>query len=316
MMKKLKEYYRILGIRFLLYKAYCSIVPILTLKNTRFRTLFWQKKCVNKLKKHVINRYQFPIKKINKKIDKKNIWVLWLQGEKNMPPIVKVCYNSIKKYSDNYNVILLNLDNIAEYIELPDFIIQKYSSGQITNAEFSDLIRIELLATYGGIWIDSTVLLTENISDVIKNSSFFMFQSSKLEYSIIKSSSWFIVNKEPDNYIITSIRNSIYTYWKREKFAINQFVFHLIVSSLYENDKRFKEEWDKIPYICNMNPHLMWFSLHEEFSVQKWKHILNSCGIHKLSWKIEDKIFSDCSIYKYIININSSESEGEAHCEK
>lgn len=315
MINKIKDYKKILGVRYLLYKLYCSIVPIFSIKNTRYRTLYWQKKCLKKIKKYSMNYEEFSIRKINKKINTNNIWVLWLQGENNMPPIVKRCYDSIKKYSDNYNVILLDLNNMSEYIKLPEFIVKKYENKQITNAMFSDLIRIELLATYGGIWIDSTVLLTNKISDVIKESDVFMFQTSKLEYSIIKSSNWFIYSKEPDNYIIKLIRNAIFTYWKQEKFAINPFVFHLIISSLYENNKEFKEEWDKIPYICNMNPHIMWFSFSENYSEKKWIHLLDSCSIHKLSWKIDNKQYASDSICNFILNSdiesNGSERENE-----
>ena len=79
-------------------------------------------------------------------------------------------------------------------------------------------------------------------------------------------------------------------------------MFHLLVSSLYDNDCKFKTEWDKIPYICNMDPHLMWFSFSDEYNEKKWKHILNTSNIHKLSWKIDSKLYPNNTICKHILN--------------
>jgi hypothetical protein len=114
-----------------------------------------------------------PIKK-----DKKYMWTCWFQGYDNAPPIVKACINSMYKYSDGYEVIVLTEETISDYVSMPDFIIEKYKAGIISPAHFSDLLRTLLLITYGGIWLDATVLLTGNIPHYLLSSDFFVFQSS------------------------------------------------------------------------------------------------------------------------------------------
>ena len=42
-------------------------------------------------------------------------------------------------------------------MELPGYIVEKWGKGQIPAALFSDLLRLQLLIKYGGMWIDSTV---------------------------------------------------------------------------------------------------------------------------------------------------------------
>lgn len=104
------------------------------------------------------------------------IWQLWLQGAENMPAIVKKCTESVKKFHGD-NIILLTNENLNNYIQLPTYIVEKYKKGIITNANFSDIIRLSLLSRYGGCWVDSTIYLTDKIPDEILNADFFSFKS-------------------------------------------------------------------------------------------------------------------------------------------
>lgn len=49
----------------------------------------------------------------------------------------------------------------VEYVEFPQWLIDKVEDGRVTLTTFSDVIRAALLYKYGGIWLDSTILLTE-----------------------------------------------------------------------------------------------------------------------------------------------------------
>lgn len=73
------------------------------------------------------------------------IWQLWLQGEENMPAIVKKCHETVKKYH-NDDVVLLTKDNLKNYIQLPNYIEEKYARGIITHVNYSDMVRLMLLA--------------------------------------------------------------------------------------------------------------------------------------------------------------------------
>lgn len=83
------------------------------------------------------------------------IWVFWGQGEENMPPLVKACYQQLTHY--NKNVMLVTNENVNRYITLPNIIIDKVNTGKISWAYYSDIIRNTLLAQYGGLWLDATV---------------------------------------------------------------------------------------------------------------------------------------------------------------
>ena len=88
------------------------------------------------------------------------VWVCWLQGYDKAPHIVKRCIDSIRQHSRGLDTVVIDNTNIHDYITIPRHISEKYEKGIIPNAHYSDYIRVSLLALHGGIWIDSTVLLT------------------------------------------------------------------------------------------------------------------------------------------------------------
>lgn len=94
-----------------------------------------------------------------------NIWVCWWQGKKSMPEMVKKCFNSIIRYSNGHPVKLITFDNYKDYVQVDYRIVDKLKNGTFKLAHFADLVRLKLLERYGGLWLDSTILLTANINE-------------------------------------------------------------------------------------------------------------------------------------------------------
>ena len=92
------------------------------------------------------------------------VWIFWYQGETAMPEIVKICYNSIVSSIHDRPVHLLTKDNIASHVTLPNYIYDRLNRGELSYTHFSDILRICLLFDKGGIWMDSTLLITDSIS--------------------------------------------------------------------------------------------------------------------------------------------------------
>lgn len=114
--------------------------------------------------------------------DQKIIWQYWGQGVENaseLPEVVRVCFDSVDKYSGEYTVIRLSDDTIADYLDLPDFVYRKMrENSAFTRTFFSDLLRVSLLATYGGVWLDATILLTGRLPEEYAAMDYFMYQRS------------------------------------------------------------------------------------------------------------------------------------------
>ena len=91
------------------------------------------------------------------------IWICWWQGMKNAPDIVKKCVESIRIHAENHKIVIITDENYKEFVTFPTWLEEKYKRGIITKTHLSDLLRISLLAQYGGIWLDSTFFCTGDL---------------------------------------------------------------------------------------------------------------------------------------------------------
>ena len=211
------------------------------------------------------------------------VWFCWLQGYDNAPDLVKACFMSAQKNMPKKEIIFLDETNIFDYINLPDYIIEKYNKGIISKTHFSDVIRISLLSKYGGLWIDSTVLCTDpNFPAYITELPLFVYKlmdlSNQKNRNIV-ASNW-LLSAEINNPIILLTRDLLYAYWKKYDRLVDYFIFHFFFTMA---TIKFKEEWKRIPVFNNHSPHVLQFELAEAYDEQRWAQIMNMSSFHKLN---------------------------------
>ena len=239
-------------------------------------------------------------------IENKVIWICWMQGEDNANDIVKACIKSVREHSAGYDVILITEENIDSYVLFPDYIIKKYKKGQITRTHFSDLLRVFLLVNYGGVWLDATVFLTDNIPENILNSDLFMFKTSILGFDFLPASSWFIAAKK-NNPILRKLLNVLFSFWEKEEEMQHYYLFHIALLLLVKYDKESAELWEKLLYKNNSEPHVLQFKLFDLFSDSLKDHIWKISFAHKLSHyftyldNYEALLKKEGTFYKYIL---------------
>lgn len=221
----------------------------------------------------------------NKKEDyDRTIWTCWFQGEEEAPLIVKKCINSIRNNSNGWNVIVLDSENIRKYVNLPDSIIKKWNDGIITNTHFSDIIRCSLLVEHGGIWIDSTCLLTSNIPNYVFSGDFFCFKHKYRNEETIEFGSWFIFSKK-NNPLLTHALELEIAYWEKHNTLADYFLFHLFIYILKD---KYNDIWNFKPNISDVGPHELNRSFYEEYNSDLYDIITKQTFIQKLTYKIQD----------------------------
>jgi len=218
-----------------------------------------------------VNSSQFP----------RTIWFLWLQGIEQAPFVVKKCYESWLLQNKNWEIILLDQTNLRNYTHLP--------TGDLTDQALSDVIRINLLARYGGIWVDATCFCNRPLDTWIYDcmaQGFFAFERPGPDRII---SSWFIASHN-DNYITETFRDAVNAYWKANpklvfykksrlpllaKYLPKEpqrwfnffytkilkvhpyFWFHFLFERIYLGDEKIKTLWDATPKISADLPHCL-----------------------------------------------------------
>lgn len=245
----------------------------------------------------------FTINIKRKDIPANTCWIYWHQGFENAPEIVKMCKSSVEKNLTGYKIIFLDQSNLFDYIEIPDFIMQKFTKGIIPLTQFSDILRTYLLYAYGGLWLDSTIFLTSDIPQVIKNADYFMFKTSvAIKYSL-PCQSWFISAKEAKNPSIYKMLNYQLKFWHTSNKLKDYFYYFVIVKILIEDDKDFSANWNKIPYYCDSEPHYLQRQFAKPFDQNVFEHIKSRTFCHKLTYKVPENIKdAKGTFYEHLIN--------------
>ena len=231
--------------------------------------------------------------------DKDVIWWCWLQGLDQAPEVVQACYRSLAKL--NRRIIVITEENMMDYVSFPDWILRAKEEGRINRTHFSDLLRLELLTTRGGTWIDSTVLCTdaEVILNVMNSASLFCY-SFAMRDSIndcMMFDSWFLHCVKPSR-IMNETKNMLYAYWKNEENLKHYFLFHIIFTIAC---RRNPEECKQIPIFSNEPPHILQLEMLEPFNAQRWEQICSMSGIHKLTYKYDQSKELQGTMLEHII---------------
>ncbi len=207
----------------------------------------------------------------------------WMQGYENAPLTIQNGYNSFKKFLPDRDIIFITEDNMSDYVNFPDYIIEKWKKGIISNTHFADLLRAELISKYGGIWCDYTAQCIGDFPEYMTDSPLFVFNNINRGDETIVASSWYL-SACKNNYIITAVRDMLLEYWKRENVAYHYLIYHMFFTMAC---KHFNEEWEKVTFASNINPHIIqWKEATKPFDMKRFNEIKAICPIQKLSNKM------------------------------
>lgn len=285
-----------------IYNAIRRRCNICYVRNSQIKELHFEDVAFNKLK----NKYKYVLDEAPTEYElsgdnAKIIWVCWLQGIENAPLLVKRCYESLIKNMPEFEIRVINEDNMLDYVDIPDYIIEKWKKGIISNAHFSDILRVALLVKHGGVWIDATVLCTNNdLTKYIVNSPIFVFKSVMRGSDTISASSWLISSK-PNNPILILMQRLLNEYWKKENIIINYYMIHLFFTMAIE---KYPEIWNELPTFNNVNPHILVNEMNNKFCEDRYEEINKISSFHKLNYKLDYNEEPDTFYTNIIINGN------------
>lgn len=284
-----------------LYRYYVLyILMIFTKKNNVIKSLHDSERSYRYISlkyKKVLKK--MPIYKGTNEFSNK-IWWCWFQGPENAPDIQKACLKSLHDTFDNTDreIVVITEDNMSDYVEFPDFIMEKYKKGIISKTHLSDLLRLELLIRHGGTWIDSTVYCTNYNRDFF-DTPLFMYKVIKRGNVRPYTSNWFITS-EKNNPVLRTVRDLLYLYWKEHNYLMDYFVFHLIFSLVVI--EKYPQEYEDIPSYSNTPPHMMNYELLKTYTPERFEQLKKMASFHKLTHKLDFSEAKSFTNYDYIVS--------------
>lgn len=228
------------------------------------------------------------------------IWQYWAQGYENLPAVVKECLDSVEKFKGDFRLIRLDDSNVGEYVNIPENIsTQSRSFGGL--AHYSDLLRVALLAAYGGVWLDATVKLTGTLPEEYLCGDFFMFQRDPYERNkdywentyayYFGWANGFRVNSlnsvifsSSGSKVITAMYGLLSSYWGSDTELPDYFFFQILFDVLIKG----KMKDYNCPVISDCLPHLLQQYRNDPgFNLMTEDEIYRRISIHKLTYKSE-----------------------------
>ncbi|MFD2598102.1 capsular polysaccharide synthesis protein [Sphingobacterium corticis] len=259
----------------------------------------------------IIDKYfagNLPIDEIKAKADLKGktvVWQYWGQGMSGeLPELVKICFSSVDKYCSDYTIIRLDDSTIQDYIDFPDYVWKEVGEPKFKRVFFSDLLRLALLAKYGGVWIDATILLTGALPKRYFEMDFFVFQrddkvfdesnwpstdmkywSSDPDFKVRMLTS--IMFAKSNNELVSVLLAILLYYWKTQTrirhYFILQILYHELITGRLQQAKPFVES--------DTYSHLLRMLVDGHENVSTVTELLATTHIHKLTY-LEDEPMS------------------------
>lgn len=221
---------------------------------------------------------------IQSEMEEDYVWICWLQGIENAPKVVKDCYESVCYWLKDKKIIVVTEENFNQYTNFPEFIVEKWKKGLISNTHFSDILRLELLVRHGGLWLDATTFLTGSLPEYVTRNDFFVYRNGWMDMEMINMASWLIYSKYTNNVILLETRDLLYKYWKKYDYLKNYFLLHMFFRMV---TNKYQREWKNVLYYNQIDSHFLMNELGRDYDINRVDEIKQLTTIHKLTYKFK-----------------------------
>ena len=229
------------------------------------------------------------------------IYFCWFQGEENLPPLVRCCYNSLKKNAGRYKIVFIDEKDFSNYVDISPHIIDKFRAGKISRTHFSDVIRMNILEQHGGLWLDSTILVTEPLERYKK-----FWQMDYFTQKYYHDIDYFKPYNKLNIYCVAYCRRATFIqstairhnplfvfakeffneYFKEFDEMIDYVLMDFAIELAYNNIPSVKKELDAVP-INNLDINTLVFHLNDSYAVFPFDKIFKDTFLFKLNWRIQ-----------------------------
>ena len=214
------------------------------------------------------------------------IWTMWWQGEEQMPAVIRECYESILRNANGRKVILMTRDNYKDYIQFPDYIQQKIDNGLITLTHLSDFVRVEVLARYGGLYMDCALFVTKPI--VLDQNPFFSTRVEGNPTGVANRHKWVfgLIGGYKGTLVARLMRDMFYTYWQKYDVQITYLMMDFMLLWAYNHLPAVQEEIDMVTY-HSPNLHESRYLFNKQIDEERFENYIKNNTFFSLTYRFE-----------------------------
>lgn len=215
------------------------------------------------------------------------VWVCWWQGVDNAPTITRACIDSIDRNVGYGHLVVLTEDNYSDYSSLPGWIIDRYNEGIISRTHMSDLLRLDVLARHGGLWLDATMYCVRPLEDAVLRAPLFTIKRPEYGHRSVACgnfATYALGCSYGNRWIFAAVRDLFIEYWRTSKRLVDYLTQDYLIDFLVRHDIEARRIFDSVP--CN-NPRCddLVPLINEPYDPNLWESLVADTTLFKLSWK-------------------------------
>ncbi|HEX6257499.1 MAG TPA: capsular polysaccharide synthesis protein [Euzebyales bacterium] len=207
------------------------------------------------------------------------VWMYWGQGIAHAPAVVRRCHAALLRHHDPAQVMVLDDDTVDDHVDIPGYVRDR-TRGDRT--KFSDVLRIDLLARHGGVWLDATCLVRRNVLALLPElltAGFFAPRSRRTRIA-----SWFMAS-DPGGHVITALRSAQLAYWRHHAEAIDYYVLHHLFEALCHTDPTVAACCERMPMLRLSDLSRFARAMFDPYDPERFRQLIDSAPVHKLTYK-------------------------------
>ena len=187
------------------------------------------------------------------------------------------------KYKKNHEVILVTMDNVKEYVDIPKQIYHLASEGKISITHLSEVVREHILYQQGGIWMDATLYMAAPFDVSIYQ---YEYYSLKGTFKIWPWTSFFQAsgkaNVQP--HIVSELFR---TYLSEHDNLLTYLLIDCFITIACQKSLVAKQQIESLPLADTSVFELNDYYLDEPDDESVFKKLKEKSNIHKLSYKYQ-----------------------------
>lgn len=180
------------------------------------------------------------------------VWWCWWQGLDNMPEVVSLCLESLKRnLPENTALRIITFDNLFDYVTMSPSIIDKFNNGSITEETLSDVLCNELLYRYGGMWIDATYYVNAPVHEELFERDYFTLRYDKPIYASDITKGRYSGNLQitkPGNLLHKFVTECFLYYYDSEDAIVDNYQIDYCIAMAIELFEEVRDMVEKVPY--------------------------------------------------------------------
>ena len=125
--------------------------------------------------------------------------------------------------------------------------MEKVKSGCMTKTHLSDVVRLTLLAIYGGAWIDATIFVKQDIPSELFDYDFILCTSEQQRKILVTEDGQLFDFAKENNELIKKVLKYHYCYWNSHNILLDYVMFDYIINYVIEYDGICRNQIESIP---------------------------------------------------------------------